>query len=241
MPTPEKPAKTSTILQFKKDLNQAGKVLQGVTDSLEKHASSLSEAEAALAKDRSLKGEIISLQGQITALREENEKIANARREEIASWADVSLKLTQEYEERLRKIESEYESKLKDLQKREEGKEVKWKQTIDLEKSETRRWRQAGSQGRQEIEIELRKAEESWRKKEEQFQTTLQQRGDQIVELSKRNKTLAQELTDHQTILRGRETQVQMLGDRLAALEAFPSQEVTETWVLLRCNLKPEF
>jgi hypothetical protein len=228
MPTPEKPAKTSTTLQFKKDLNQAGKVLQGVTDSLEKHASSLSEAEAALARDRSLKEEILSLQGQITTLREENKKIANARREEIASWADVSLKLTREYEERLRKIESEYQSKLKDFQKREEDKEIKWKQTIDLEKAETRRLKQAESRGRQEIEIELRKAEESWQKKEKRFHTTLQQREDQVAELSERNKALAQKLTDHQTILRGRETEVQMLGGRLAALEAFPLQEVIE-------------
>jgi chromosome segregation ATPase len=224
----EKPAKTSTTSQLRKDLNQAVKVCQGLADSIDKNANILSEAEAALAKDHSLKEEILSLQGKITALQEENEKITEARRQEVASWADVSLKLSREYEERSRKIESACQSKLKDWQKREEDKEIKWKQTVDLEKAETRRWKQAESHGRQEVATELQKAKESWQKKGEQFQTTLQQREDQIVELSERNKALAQKLTNHQTILRGRETEMQMLGGRLAALEAFPPQEVTE-------------
>lgn len=224
----EKPAKTSNTLQLKKDLNQAGKVCQGLADSIEKNANILSDAEAALTKDRSLRDEILSLQGKITALQEQNEKTANERREEIASWADVSLKLTQEYKDRLREIESVYQSKLKDWQKREDDKEMKWKQTADSEKAETRRWKQAESLGRQEIAIEQQKAKESWQKKEEQLQTTLQQREDQIAELSERNKSLARRLADHQLILRGRDTEMQMLGGRLAALEAFPSQEVTE-------------
>ena len=224
----EKPAKTSTTSQLRKDLNQVGKVCQGLADSIEKQANILSEAEAALAKDRSLKEEIGSLQGKITVLQVENEKIANERREEIASWANVSLKLTREYEERLGKMESAYQSKLKDCEKREEDKETKWKQAVDSEKAETRRLKQAESHSKQEIAIELRKAEESRQKTEKQLQTTLQQREDQIVELSERNKALAQKLTDHQTILRGRETEMQMLGSRLAALEAFPRQEVTE-------------
>src|SRR5947209_8632509 len=48
MSKPEKPAKTSTTSQLKKELNQAQKVLQGLADSIEKHASSLSEAETAV-------------------------------------------------------------------------------------------------------------------------------------------------------------------------------------------------
>jgi chromosome segregation ATPase len=224
----EKPAKTSTSSQLKKDINQAGKACQVLADSIEKHANTLSEAETALAKDRSLRDEILSLRGKITALQEENEKIANARREEIASWANVSLKLTEEYKERLRENESAYESKLKDRQKHEDDKEIKWKQMVESERAETRRWKQAESHGKQQIANELQKAEESWQKKEEQLQTTLQQCEDQIAELSERNKSLARRLTDHQTILRGRDTEMQMLEGRLAALEAFPSQEVTE-------------
>lgn len=224
----EKPAKTSTTLQLKKELNQAGKACQGLADLIEKHANILSDAEAALAKDRSLRDEILSLQGKITALREENEKIANERREEIASWANVSLKLTEEYNERLRENESAYQSKLKDRQKQEDDKEIKWKQMVESENAETRRWKQAESHGKQQIANELQKAEESRQKKEEQFRTTLQKCKDQIVELSEGNKALAQKLTAHQTILRGRDTEMQMLGGRLAALEAFPSQEVTE-------------
>src|SRR4051794_11784375 len=89
----DKPVKTSTTSQWKKDLNQAGKVLQSLTNSLDKLENSLSEAETALTCDRSLREEILSLQGKITALREENQGIANELRNEITSWADVNLKL----------------------------------------------------------------------------------------------------------------------------------------------------
>jgi chromosome segregation ATPase len=225
---PDKPVKTSTTSQLKKELNQAGKVFQNLTNSLEKLENSLSEAETALTSDRSLREEILSLQGKITALREENQKIANERQKEIASWADVNLKLTGEYEERSGKIESEYQLKLRDFQKREKDKELKWKQEIDSEKAEIQRLKQAESHGRQGIESQLRKAKDGWQKKEEELQTILQQRKDRIAELLKTNKDLAQELTDHETILRGRETEMQRLGARLAALEAFPLQEVTD-------------
>jgi DNA repair exonuclease SbcCD ATPase subunit len=189
MSKPEKPAKTSATLQLKKDLNQAGKTLQSLAEELEKRANSLSEAEAALAQDRYLKEEILSLRGQIGALREEKEKAVNAHREDIASWADANLVLTQEYRERSLKMESMYQSKLEDSQKCQKDKETKLKQALDCEKAEVQRLKQAENHVRQGMEAQLRKAKEEWQRKEDQLQARIQQRESQIVQLSKEIRT----------------------------------------------------
>jgi hypothetical protein len=116
---------------------------------------------------------------------------------------------------------------VKEYQIREEVTESKWKQRADFEKAETHRLKEVESHGRREIENQLRKGKESWQRKEEQFHTSLLQSDSQIIELSNKTKVLNQELIDHETMLRGRDTEIQRLGGRLAALEAFPPLDVT--------------
>ena len=70
----EKPVKVSPASQLKKDLSQAGKVIQSLATSLEKIESSLSEAEIALLNERSLNERLSSVHGEITMLREVLEK-----------------------------------------------------------------------------------------------------------------------------------------------------------------------
>lgn len=228
MSKPEKTVKGSTTSQLKKDLSHSGKVLQGLTSSLEKLESTLTDAEIALTNERSLKEELSSVQRQNTGLREELNKAKIEHQGEIASFATANLKLTQEYRARLDELGSEYEFQTKEYQRREEVMESKWQQKVELEKAETQRLKQVESLGRREIESQLRGAKEGWQKREEQFQIDLRQRDHQIVELSNKTKTLTQELTDHETILRGREKEIQKLGARLSALEAFPPQDGTD-------------
>src|ERR1700722_2095843 len=201
----EKTVKGSITLQLKKDLSHSGKIIQNLTSSLEKLESTLADAETALANERSLKEELSSVQRQNTGLREELNKAKIERQGAIASFATANLKLTQEYQARLSKLGSEYEFKIKEYQRREGVMESKRQQEVEQEKAETRRLKQMESLGRHEIESQLRGAKEDWQKREEQFRIDLGQRDHQIVELSNKTETLTQELTDHETILRGRE------------------------------------
>jgi DNA repair exonuclease SbcCD ATPase subunit len=224
----DKPVKQSTSSQLKKELNQASKVIQNLANSLERLESNLSDAETSLIRERLLKEELSSTKEEIKALQEAQYKVQKERQEEIALFADVNLKLTGEFQERLTKSQLQYESRLKDCQRREELVEAKWKHNVDFEKAETSRLRELESRDRQEIKSQLQKAKEVWQKKEEQFNTNLRQRERQIAELSDKNKALIQELSEHETMLKGRDTEMQRLGGRLSALEAFPPQDVTD-------------
>jgi chromosome segregation ATPase len=217
MSRPEKTVKASTTSQLKKDLSNSGKVLQSLTSSLEKLESTLTDAEIALTNERSLKEELSSVQRQNAGLREELNKAKSEHQGEVALFTTANLKLAQEYQ-----------SKIKEYQRREEVMESKWQQKVEFEKAETQRLKQVESRGRHEIEGQLRRAKEDWQKREEQFQIDLRQRDHQIVELSNKTKTLTQDLTDHETILKGREKEMQKLGARLSALEAFPPQDGTD-------------
>ena len=228
MSKPEKPAKASTFSQWKKDLSQAGNVLQSLTNSIEKFESSFDDAETATTNERSLKDELSLIQRQRTELRDANQKLQNERQQDLASFADHNLKLAEQYNTRSTELKLEYESKLKEYQRREEVMESQWKQQLNLERAQTQRLKQAESYGISEIERQLRKAKEDWRKVEEQLQNELRQRKDQNIKLSNKNETLEQELNDHETMLKGRDTQIQRLGGRLAALEAFPLQDGTD-------------
>jgi chromosome segregation ATPase len=228
MSKPEKTVKGSTTSQLKKDLSNTGKVLQSLTSSLEKLESTLTDAEIALTNERSLKEELSSAQRQNAGLREELNKAKIEHQGLIASFATSNLKLTQEYQDRLDKLGSEHERKIKECQRREEAKESKWQQRVELEKAETQRLKQVESLGRHKIESQLRGAEEDRQKREEKFQIDLRQRDHRIVELSNETKTLTQELTDQETILRGRGKEIQKLGARLSALEAFSPQDGTD-------------
>jgi chromosome segregation ATPase len=221
----DRPVKQSTSSQLKKDLNQAGKVIQSLANSLEKLESGLSDTETALIRENLLKGELSLAQEEIKKLREAHHKVQKERQEDIASFADMNLKLTGEYQGRLAKLRSDYESKLKECQRREESIELKWKEKVDSEKAETYRLREVESHGRHEIESQLGKAKETWQKREEQFHTNLRKHECQIAELSNKNKALIQELSEHETMLRGRDTEMQRVGGRLSALEAFPPQD----------------
>jgi chromosome segregation ATPase len=224
----DKPVKPSATSQLKKDLIQAGKVIQSLTNSLEKLEIGFSDAETALINERSLKEELSSAQRDLTNLRKEQKEVQNEHRVEIANFADATLKLMREYEGRSARLGLEYESKLKDFQKDKEGMESKLKQQVNLEKAETRRLKEIESRGRYEIQSQLQKEKENWQKKEEQFNTSLQQCDRRIAELLEKNKALNKELSDHETMLKGSDTEKQRLGSRLAALEAFPPQDVTE-------------
>lgn len=228
MSRPEKTVKGSTTSQLKKDLSNSGKVLQSLTNSLEKLESTLTDAEIALTNERSLKEELSSVQRQNAELREELNKAKIEHQGEVASFTTANLKHAQEYQARVNKLGSECESKIKEYQRREEVMESKWQQKVEFEKAETQRLKQVESHGRHEIEGQLRRAKEDWQKREEQFQIDLRQRDHQIVELSNKTKTLTQDLTDHETILKGREKEMQKLGARLSALEAFPPQDGTD-------------
>jgi chromosome segregation ATPase len=224
----EKAVKGSTTSQLRKELGYSGKVFQNLTSSLEKLESTLTEAETALTNERSLKEELSSVQRQNTGLREELDKAKSEHQGEIVSFATANLKLTQEYRSRLDNLESEHEFKIEEYQRREEVMKSKWQQEVELGKAEIQRLKQVESLGRREIESQLRGAKEGWQKKEEQFQIDLKQRDHQIAEHSNKTKTLIQELTDHETMLRGRDKEIQKLGARLSALEAFSPQDGTD-------------
>jgi len=224
----EKTVKGSNTSQLRKELNQSGKAFQSLTSSLEKLENTLTEAEIALTSERSLKEELSSVQRQNTGLREELEKAKFEHQGETASFATATLKLTQEYQACLSKLESEHEIEIEEYQRREEATESKWQQVVELGKAETQRLKQVESLSKREFESQLRGAKEGWQKKEEQFQIDLKQRDHQIAELSNQKKTLIQELTDHETMLKGRKKEIQMLGARLSALEAFSPQDGTD-------------
>ena len=228
MSKPEKPAKASTTLQLRKDLSHAGKVFQNLTNSIEKIESSFDDAETARTNDRSLKEEILLIQRESTRLRDAHQKVQNERQQDMASFADHNLKLAEEYNTRLTRVELEYESKIKEHQRHGEVTESKWKQQVTLERAETQRLKQAESIGIKEIESQLRKAREDWKKKEEHLQNELQQCEGQIIKLLNKTDALGRELNEHETMLRGRNTEIQRLGGRLAALEAFPPRDGTD-------------
>lgn len=225
MSRPENPVKASAPSQLKKDLNQAGKVLQSLTGSLERIESSFTEAETALINERSLKKDLSLVQRENKAIQEAYQKVQNDQQQEKASFANAILELTEQYKIRVDRLKLDCDLKVREYQTRKEESESQWKQQVDSEKAETQRLKGMESHFRREFESQLRKAKEGWQKREEQLQNDLKQRDAQILDLSNKNTTSIQELSDLETMLRGREKEKERLGSRLAALEAFPPQE----------------
>jgi hypothetical protein len=224
----DKSVKQTTASQLKKDLNQAGRVLQNLTTSLERLETSLSDAETALSTERSLKEELSSAQTRIRELREAQDKAQEDRRIDISKFADVALKLTKEYEDRSRKLQLKHESELEEFKRQREVMESKWKQTVDHEKAETSRLKEVESQCRNESEGQLRKAKDIWQKKEQQLHHNLQQSELQIHELLSEKDRLMKEAGDNDTVRRGRDVEIQKLGSKLGVLEAFSQQDAPD-------------
>ena len=237
----EKPAKANTALQLKKDLDQAGKVLQTVTNSLEKIESVLTNAEAAIASERALKEELSSLRSETTTLREAHKNVQNERQKDFASFTDMTLKLAQEYDTRVTQFALNHESKIREYRKHGEAAESNWKEKLDRERGETLRLKDVESKGRRELERQLKRMTEDWQKMEEQFKSNLQHRNSQLVELGNKNKSLLQELTENETILKGRNTDIQKLTGKLAALEAFTPQDIADRCVACWYHMKAGF
>ena len=213
---------------MKKELNQAGKVIQSLTVSLEKLENNISDAETALINERSLKEDLSLAQKNTAEAWEVQKKAQRELESERTLFADATLKLTREYGERLTELQVLYESKLKESKRNEESREFKWKQKVEHEKAETYRLKEAESHGRSASEAHIRKERETWQKKDEQLRTGLRQRDIQISELTDRNKALIGELSDQDDMLKGRVKEMQKLESKLASLEAFPPQDITD-------------
>lgn len=224
----DKPVKQTTASQLKKDLNQASKVLQNLTNSLERLETSLSDAEAALSTERSLKEALSLAQKRIRELQEAQDKAQKDQQIDISKFADVAQKLTKEYEDRSTKLQLKHESELKEFQRQSEVMEAKWKQTVDHEKAEIRRLKEVESQCRNESEDQLRKTEDIWQKKEQQLHHNLQLSELQIRELLSEKDRLMKEASDNDTVRRGRDVEIQKLGSKLGALEAFSQQDAPD-------------
>jgi chromosome segregation ATPase len=225
--------------QLKKDLSQAVKILQNLTNGIEKIDSSLIDSEAARAAEHRYNERVSRTQQEITDLRERYRILDDERQKEIVLFATANLKLVQEFEARLRQKDQEHKAKLNDAQKLATAQEQRWKQKLDAEKAEYNRLKENENSSRRQREATLKECSESWGKLENSLINKLKELEKHVVVLSDKNKSLMEDLDEHQVMKKGRETEISRLGNRLSALEAFapdsPDQYVT--WVF--CSQKP--
>jgi chromosome segregation ATPase len=225
--------------QLKRDLSQAVKTLQNLTNGLDKIDSSLIDSDAARAAEHRYNERISRMQQEITDLRERYRILEDERQKEIVSFATANLKLNQEFEARLMQKDQEHKSKLNDAHKLETAQEQRWKQKLDSEKAEIIRLKENQNSSRRQLEVTLKECRESWELKEDSLINKLKELEKQVMELSDKNKSLMEDLNQYQIMLRGRETEIFRLGNRLSALEAFSSDSPDQYVTLVFCSPKP--
>jgi len=221
----EKPTKTN---QLRKDLSQAAKAIESVTSSLDKIETTLASSEAALSSERALKEKISGLEKEVSQLREKHEAVRSQRQQDISSFADTNLKLTEEYKARLNETIQKYELSMNNLKHQMDEQEKSWQQQMDAEKLETARAKTSQSKGRRELEGQLQKANEECGRVKEKLNMVVEENKSQVVELEQKIQDLTRDLKNHKTILTGRETEMQLYRSRLDSLESFPVEDSTD-------------
>lgn len=223
MSKPDNNQKSAHAGQLKKDIGQAMQFLQNLTNSLAKIESSLVESDGIRATERRYTEQISKLQQEITGLQDQC-------RQDTVSFTDTTLKLTREFEARLKKKDAERESELEGVQRREASQEQILRRELDSHKAEVLRLKDNENASRNQVEGKLRQLKESCEKQENSLKAKLKVLEEQLLRLSGKNRNLAQELHEHQVMLQGRDMEISRLGKRLAALEAFSSAPLDQ-WV----------
>lgn len=221
MSKPENNQRSAHSAQLKKDIAQAVHVLQNLTNGFGKIESSLAEADRTHATERQYIEKITKLQQEITSLQDRCRSTEDQHQQDIVSFATASLHLTREFDARVEKKDQERQAELKGVQRREASQEQTLRRALDSQKVELLRLKETENASRNELELKLKEQKDLYKMREEFLSNKVRALENQVSELAGKNGDLVQELHEHQVMLKGRDTEISRLGNRLAALEAF--------------------
>lgn len=222
--------KAMSTLQLKKDLNQAVKILQNLTTSLGKVESSLVDSEAARATEHRYNERLSQAHRELNELQTRYRCLEDDHQREVVAFATANLRLNQEFDARLKQNDEEHASKSKEVQALQDTQEQTLSQKINSLKGEVRRLKEQGTSRDHHFETKFREERKNLTAQVDARETQMKVLREMCANLSRGNGSLTEDLQQHQTILKGRETEISRLKARLSALETFGPYSVDE-WV----------
>lgn len=217
----DKMTKSSTSNQLKSEIEQAFRALRTVVNSLENGGRSLAAAEEAIANDGALKKKISTLENELDGIRLELSTVQHDRESDRAHYATVTKNYFDEYDHRLKGIQEKHESQLQERERQVQDEKAKWEQELGKAKRQIQGLRDIEAGTQQAADQRQKRLEKQWLKKEEELKNELQKQSLRIDDLVKTNRSMKGNL-DSQIIVRtGHETEIQLLKERLQALEGF--------------------
>jgi chromosome segregation ATPase len=209
---------------LKKDINQAVTSLQHLTSALSKIELSLTEAEVSRGKEVQYVEKINKLQQEGDRVLDRYQRLEEQNRAEIVSYADINLKLTREFDARLKQKDQDRDAQIEAVERRRAAEEHASRRASESQKNEIDRLREAERASQNRLEGKLKEQWKSWQARENQLQTQLKLRDEQLAKVSGENRELSRDLQEHQIMLKGRDTEISRLVNSLASLEAFASK-----------------
>jgi hypothetical protein len=224
MSNAEKISRRPQTSQLKKDLTNAAKVLESVTNQVAKIEACMVDSEEILVAERNREEQVLALRKQVDQLSERLQKCEEQRVREADSFTTSTERLTETFHTRLQRNLNENQSEVEKLRQHAVVQEQQWKQAMDSEKTQIQRLREKGEADCLGFSSKLKKANESWQVKEDAFNLKLGKLESVVAELSQRNDVVMKDLDENRIILRGQETKVARLTSTLQSLEAFSSK-----------------
>lgn len=207
--------------QLKKDIAQAVQNLQHLANTFANIDSSLTESEAIRAKQGQYLEKMSKLQQENSGLRDLCQRLEEQSQQEIISYADINLKLTREFEARLKQKDQDRELDLEGLRRGNASQEHTLRRELDLQKAELDRLKESENANCNRLEANFDRQRDSWKAREDLLQSKLKELEGQSKELSGKKHEVVRELQEHQIMLKGHETEIFRLRNSLATLEAF--------------------
>lgn len=217
----EKMPKNVNVAQLKKDLNSAAKVFQSLTDGL-------GLIEACLIDSETSNSKISKLHEQISQLGESLHKSENENQSDSVAYATSTLKLNQEFNNRLKILGQEYESKVQAIQEQESAQTRNLKKELNSAKLEIARLETLEKSSQRKVKEKWEELEKYWLTENEKLQKKIGDQERRITELNKENQALERNAKDDKRMLEGRQTEINRHKEKLATLESFlqfPNQE----------------
>jgi hypothetical protein len=224
MSNAEKISRRPQTSQLKKDLTNAAKVLESVTNQVAKIEACMVDSEEILAAERNREEQVLALRKQVDQLSERLQKCEEQRVREADSFTTSTERLTETFHTRLQRNLNENQSEVENLRQHAVVQEQQWKQAMDSEKTQIQRLREKGEADCLVFSSKLKKATELWQVKEDAFNSKVGKLESVVADLSQRNDVLMKDLDENRIILRGQETKVARLTSTLQSLEAFSSK-----------------